>query len=94
MCLICGFIGCLSTKNVPVEVENGANDITVTRIEVEQTGHSVDHYEQGRHVYAQNLESQEVWDFSKVSDRSIRLAQRPTSVCIERQRVPAAPELN
>jgi BRCA1-associated protein len=32
---------------------------------MEQRGHSYEHYQQSKHVYAQNLESQEVWDFSK-----------------------------
>ena len=52
MCLICGFIGCFSSKNMTVEVSEGENEISVTRIEVEQSGHSVDHYERSKHVYA------------------------------------------
>lgn len=36
-------------------------------IAVEQAGHSVKHYEESRHVYAQNIDTQQVWDFSRVS---------------------------
>ena len=67
MCLICGFIGCFASKNVPIEVEEAQTEISVTKIDVEQVGHIVDHYESSKHLYAQNLESQEVWDFTNVS---------------------------
>ena len=29
------------------------------------SGHAYDHYEQSKHIYSQNLETQEVWNFSK-----------------------------
>ncbi len=28
-------------------------------------GHAFDHYNESKHVYIQNLDTQEVWDFSK-----------------------------
>ena len=43
-----------------------ANDLNPGQISVQQSGHSVQHYDETKHVYAQDLETQEVWDFSKM----------------------------
>jgi len=61
MCLVCGVIGCFEQQTVSRNEE----DVPFA-ISVEQSGHAVDHYEDTKHVYAQNIETQEVWDFNKV----------------------------
>lgn len=74
MCLVCGLISCFESGTVTAE--NQADSmapadqgfvVDLPRLEVHQSGHSVSHYEETRHVYAQMIESQEVWDFTKVS---------------------------
>lgn len=57
-CLVCGHIGCLNlmTKLSPEEQQI---------LETVQKGHAYSHYEDSRHVYAMEIESKKVWDFSK-----------------------------
>lgn len=64
MCLVCGFVGCL--RKVTYKPE----DCDVPTITCQQAGHSFDHFQTNLHIYSQNIESQEVWDFSKVSHQS------------------------
>ena len=35
------------------------------QVGVKMTGHAYDHYDSSKHIYSQNLETQEVWNFSK-----------------------------
>ena len=37
----------------------------VEGIRVHMSGHAYEHYEASKHIYCQNLLTQEVWDFSK-----------------------------
>ena len=72
MCLVCGLIGCFESRPVSTteaDDEDGGDGMIglVPFIAMEQAGHSVKHYEETRHVYAQDIESQQVWDFNKVS---------------------------
>jgi hypothetical protein len=39
--------------------------IELPGIAVAMQGHAFDHFSDTKHVYCQNLETQEVWDFSK-----------------------------
>ena len=78
MCLVCGHIACFEKKAVTqsyTDTQGEANEegdkdlfvVDVPFITVQQSGHIVDHYEETKHVYAQNIETQEVWDFNRVS---------------------------
>ncbi len=61
MCLICGFIGCF-------RVETAEKDM-----HLRNAGHSQEHYEESLHVYAMEMDTQTVWDFSRVSNRHLNL---------------------
>ena len=52
---------------IPGAVED-SDDTVPFQIGVAQTGHAVDHFRETGHVYAQDIETQEVWDFHKVSE--------------------------
>jgi len=39
--------------------------ITENALESEHFGHAFEHYKQSMHVYAMELESKKVWDFSR-----------------------------
>ena len=56
MCLLCGFRGCLQRR---------AQEKSDFQVGVKMTGHAYDHYDSSKHIYSQNLETQEVWNFSK-----------------------------
>ena len=66
MCLVCGAIGCFQSALEPTtsleEVSETKQDevtheLASMRLCVKQSGHAVEHYETGKHVYAQNMES-------------------------------------
>ena len=66
MCLVCGLMGCFESRPITMIVPEGqeADNVIDERslpagfvIELEQKGHAVDHYEESKHVYAQNIET-------------------------------------
>ena len=61
MCFICGVISCFETRTTVAAVVDASEDVAASDdlpfIEVQQSGHSVAHYEDTKHVYAQMIES-------------------------------------
>ena len=54
-CLICGHVGCLS---LGITMQDGS-------LEASHNGHAYEHYQDSMHVYAMEVQSKKVWDFSK-----------------------------
>ena len=60
-CLVCGHIGCFNLMSRLQQEEKTATSL----VESVQQGHSFDHYVCTKHVYAMEIETKKVWDFSK-----------------------------
>ena len=59
-CLLCGHIGCFN--KMTKLARDTAEDHELVNV---QRGHAFDHYNETKHVYAMEIESKMVWDFSK-----------------------------
>ena len=66
-CLVCGHIGCF---NLRAKLEIGDQEKAIAEdkllaLHAEQNGHAYSHYKESMHVYAMEIASKKVWDFSK-----------------------------
>jgi BRCA1-associated protein len=64
LCLLCGHCGCFEKQAVAKSVELGDFG-RLDGVTVKMTGHAYQHYTDTKHVYCQNLDTKDVWDFSK-----------------------------
>ena len=66
-CLVCGHIGCFNLM-AKLEIEahdNECSEDKQPKLKNIQNGHAYTHYKESMHVYAMEIESKKVWDFSK-----------------------------
>lgn len=62
-CLICGHIGCF---NLMTKMDTQSQDIDdQVTLENVQKGHAFTHYKESMHVYAMEITTKKVWDFSR-----------------------------